>query len=222
MILNSEFASVEIDRDDSGNGPRLLIRDARSGKTILLDPLELASLGMGAPRRVVAVSRSRAPRSALADDQGRLHRTRRARQADGDNLAKASDFDLTVYDVRREPVDELVALGARRGSSPLEVARSCDVIEVIVVDDTQVETVVLGDDGILAGARPQQHHRDSQHDQARDDSQASSRGHIARCYRHRRAGKWRCARRRKPNHVLHGRRRQREHRSLPPGFRDVR
>ena len=44
MTLNSEFASVDIDRDDSGNGPRLLIRDARSGKTILLDPLELASL----------------------------------------------------------------------------------------------------------------------------------------------------------------------------------
>ena len=44
MILNSEFASVEIDRDDSGNGPRLLIRDARSGKTIFLDPLELAPL----------------------------------------------------------------------------------------------------------------------------------------------------------------------------------
>jgi hypothetical protein len=44
VTLNSEFASVDIDRDDSGNGPRLLIRDARSGKTILLDPLELASL----------------------------------------------------------------------------------------------------------------------------------------------------------------------------------
>jgi hypothetical protein len=44
VILNSEFASVEIDRDDSGNGPRLLIRDARSGKTIFLDPLELAAL----------------------------------------------------------------------------------------------------------------------------------------------------------------------------------
>lgn len=45
MILNSEFASVEIDRDDSGNGPRLIIRDLRSGgRCILLDPLELAAL----------------------------------------------------------------------------------------------------------------------------------------------------------------------------------
>lgn len=44
MTLNSEFASVEIERDDNGNGPRLLIRDARSGRSIFLDPLELASL----------------------------------------------------------------------------------------------------------------------------------------------------------------------------------
>lgn len=45
MILNSEFATVEIDRDDSGNGPRLMIRDLRGGGcSILLDPLELAAL----------------------------------------------------------------------------------------------------------------------------------------------------------------------------------
>jgi hypothetical protein len=44
VTLSSEFASVEIERDDSGNGPRLVIRDARSGESILLDPFELASL----------------------------------------------------------------------------------------------------------------------------------------------------------------------------------
>ena len=44
MTLRNEFAAVEIDRDDHGNGPRLLIRDARSGRCVLLDPLELAAL----------------------------------------------------------------------------------------------------------------------------------------------------------------------------------
>ena len=44
MRLISEFAVVEIERDDSGNGPRLLIRDARTGQCIYLDPLELATL----------------------------------------------------------------------------------------------------------------------------------------------------------------------------------
>ncbi len=42
--LSSEFASVEIDRDDHGNGPRLKIRDLRSGRCVFLDPLELAEL----------------------------------------------------------------------------------------------------------------------------------------------------------------------------------
>jgi 2-hydroxy-3-oxopropionate reductase len=69
------------------------------------------------------------------------------------NLAKGSGFDLMVHDLRKEPVDELVALGARGASSPREVGSHSDIIEVIVVDDAQVEDVVLGRDGVLAGAR---------------------------------------------------------------------
>ncbi len=70
------------------------------------------------------------------------------------NLAQATDFELIVYDLRDEPVEELVASGARRASSPREVAADSDIIEVVVVDDVQVETVIFGDDGIIAGARP--------------------------------------------------------------------
>jgi hypothetical protein len=44
MILKSEFACVRVEPDHSGNGPRLMIRDERSQKTIYLDPLELESL----------------------------------------------------------------------------------------------------------------------------------------------------------------------------------
>jgi hypothetical protein len=44
LLLNSEFAAVEVARDDRGNGPRLMIRDLRSGKSVFLDPLELAAL----------------------------------------------------------------------------------------------------------------------------------------------------------------------------------
>lgn len=44
LWLASEFASVEVARDDRGNGPRLMIRDARSGRCVFLDPLELAAL----------------------------------------------------------------------------------------------------------------------------------------------------------------------------------
>ena len=44
MTLTSEFASVTVERDDRGNGPRLMIRDLRNGKCVFLDPLELAAL----------------------------------------------------------------------------------------------------------------------------------------------------------------------------------
>jgi hypothetical protein len=44
MILANEFARVEVELDESGNGPRLRIRDLRSGQVGYLDPLELESL----------------------------------------------------------------------------------------------------------------------------------------------------------------------------------
>ncbi|HSU90062.1 MAG TPA: NAD(P)-dependent oxidoreductase [Sporolactobacillaceae bacterium] len=69
------------------------------------------------------------------------------------NLAK-DGFDLIVHDSRREPVEELIAIGAKAANSPREVAAASEVIEVAVVDDAQVEAVVMGDHGIIAGARP--------------------------------------------------------------------
>ena len=42
--LMSEFASVRVGLDLTGNGPRLLIENRQNGFSIYLDPLELASL----------------------------------------------------------------------------------------------------------------------------------------------------------------------------------
>ena len=44
MILANEFAQVDIELDESGNGPRLRIRDLRTGQVGYLDPLELEYL----------------------------------------------------------------------------------------------------------------------------------------------------------------------------------
>jgi len=44
MRLISEFAAVEIARDDRGNGPCLMIRGLQTGQEIYLDPMELAAL----------------------------------------------------------------------------------------------------------------------------------------------------------------------------------
>jgi 3-hydroxyisobutyrate dehydrogenase-like beta-hydroxyacid dehydrogenase len=66
-------------------------------------------------------------------------------------------FDLTVFDVRPEPIRRLVALAARSAESILTVARSCDVILIAVVDDRQVTDVLVGDGGsagVLHNAQP--------------------------------------------------------------------
>ena len=58
------------------------------------------------------------------------------------NLVKAG-FNLTVYDIRPEPMQELEKLGAMAARSTQEVGEQCDIIETIVVDDAQVEEVVF-------------------------------------------------------------------------------
>jgi hypothetical protein len=44
MELKSEFAHVRVELDESGNGPRLLVQDLKTARTLYLDPLELETL----------------------------------------------------------------------------------------------------------------------------------------------------------------------------------
>ena len=44
VVLKNEFATVEVTRDDTANGSRLLIKDLQSGRQVYLDPLELEAL----------------------------------------------------------------------------------------------------------------------------------------------------------------------------------
>ena len=53
VVLKNEFATVEVIRDDTANGSRLLIKDLQTGRQVYLDPLELEAL-------------TRAPHSAFA------------------------------------------------------------------------------------------------------------------------------------------------------------
>lgn len=69
------------------------------------------------------------------------------------NLLRAGGR-LTVHDLRREVLDEVAKLGARVAASAREVAAQSDLIAVAVLDDAQLEAVVLGRDGVLAGAAP--------------------------------------------------------------------
>ena len=69
------------------------------------------------------------------------------------NIVKAG-FDLTVFDVRPEPVAELVKLGAKAAGSSREVAQAVDVVELTVSKEPEVDSVLQGPDGLLAGAHP--------------------------------------------------------------------
>lgn len=69
------------------------------------------------------------------------------------NILKAG-FPLVVHNRSRTAVDELTALGATPATSPAEGARQVDVIFTNLPDTPDVESVVLGTDGILDGAHP--------------------------------------------------------------------
>jgi 2-hydroxy-3-oxopropionate reductase len=68
------------------------------------------------------------------------------------NILKAG-FPVLVHNRSRAAVDELVAEGATAATSPEEVAGQVDVVFTNLPDTPDVEKVVLGENGILKGAR---------------------------------------------------------------------
>jgi len=68
------------------------------------------------------------------------------------NIIKAG-FALTVHNRTRAKEEPLAALGAKRAASPQEVAEQSTIIITVVGDSGDVEAVITGDDGVLAGAK---------------------------------------------------------------------
>jgi 3-hydroxyisobutyrate dehydrogenase-like beta-hydroxyacid dehydrogenase len=63
-------------------------------------------------------------------------------------------FELTVYNRTRERAQEWASEhGGHVAGSPREVAERSDVVVTMVVDGEQVQQLLLGDDGAVAGAR---------------------------------------------------------------------
>ena len=69
------------------------------------------------------------------------------------NLLKAG-HTLVVYDVVEAPVKELVEAGATAGSSPRDVASRNDLIITMLPNSPHVKKAVLGEGGVIEGARP--------------------------------------------------------------------
>ena len=72
------------------------------------------------------------------------------------NLARAG-MDITVYDLNPDTMRDLAALGAKTASSTAGIGEKCDIVELVVMNDRQIEEVITGrgqGDGLLAGMKP--------------------------------------------------------------------
>ncbi len=68
------------------------------------------------------------------------------------NLLKGG-YSVTVHDINAASVAELTSAGATAGGSSLNTAAQSDVIITMLPDGPDVEKAVLGENGILEGAR---------------------------------------------------------------------
>jgi 2-hydroxy-3-oxopropionate reductase len=67
------------------------------------------------------------------------------------NLLRAG-YSLVVYDIRPEPVQELLSDGAEKGSSSADVAAQSEVVITMLPNSPDVRKAVLGSKGVLEGA----------------------------------------------------------------------
>ncbi|MDO5640602.1 MAG: 2-hydroxy-3-oxopropionate reductase [Neisseria sp.] len=68
------------------------------------------------------------------------------------NLLKAG-YELVVLDTNQATVDEVVAAGATSAANPKEVAAQVDVVVTMLPNSPHVKTVVLGENGVIEGAK---------------------------------------------------------------------
>ncbi|KAB7898314.1 2-hydroxy-3-oxopropionate reductase [Rouxiella sp. S1S-2] len=68
------------------------------------------------------------------------------------NLLKAG-YSVVFLDRHKETTEELVAAGAEKAATPKAVAEKSDIIITMLPNSPQVKAVVLGENGIIEGAR---------------------------------------------------------------------
>jgi len=69
------------------------------------------------------------------------------------NLLKKG-YELVVMDINQDAVKEVVAAGAEAADSPRAVAEKSDVIITMLPNSPHVKAVVLGENGVIEGAKP--------------------------------------------------------------------
>ena len=69
------------------------------------------------------------------------------------NVLKAG-HSLVVFDIQPEQVKDLVDAGATLAQSPADLAARCEALFLSLPADPEVEAVMLGPEGVIAGAGP--------------------------------------------------------------------
>jgi len=69
------------------------------------------------------------------------------------NLIKAG-FEVIVFNRTTSKADQMVSEGAKKADSPKEVAKETPVVITIVSDTPDVESVILGENGVIEGIKP--------------------------------------------------------------------
>ena len=69
------------------------------------------------------------------------------------NLLKAG-YDLTVFDINQDAVNEVVAAGGVAAKTAKDVAAQSEAVITMLPNSPHVKTAVLGENGVLEGAKP--------------------------------------------------------------------
>ena len=69
------------------------------------------------------------------------------------NLIKAG-FEVVVYNRTTSKAEQMVSEGAKKADSPKELATETPVVITIVSDTPDVESVILGENGVIEGIKP--------------------------------------------------------------------
>ncbi len=68
------------------------------------------------------------------------------------NLIDAG-YELIVYDINKDAVNEVVNYGAEKGISPKNIAENSEVIITMLPNSPHVKEVVLGENGVIKGVK---------------------------------------------------------------------
>ena len=69
------------------------------------------------------------------------------------NLLRAG-YEVTVFDINQDAVKEVMAEGAAMAKTSKEVAQSSEVVITMLPNSPHVKAAVLGENGVLEGAKP--------------------------------------------------------------------